>query len=458
MKQIFTLFVLGFMATAAQAQFTEKFENYNDLTSNCWQLTNVQNRTGSEAIEGTTSISSINSDIATINSPYLDFAGPAEVSFRYRLVGDLNGQAARIIEIGTTDKNGFFTLLNSETLNENTATNGTFVFNETVPFTAGTKRLTIRVVSYRGGGNTHVTFDELSVTASLHYSPQSCNTAPVAEDKSFGALTYATFNGDLSASASDANAGETLTFSLETLVTNYGTLVVNPDGTFAFTPNGDFNGGDITFTYKVTDNGYDPLSSNIATATITYAARATLPVVITNFSGSIAGPLAQLTWSVAQNEDGELFEIQKSNDGRNFSTIARVKNTQTAGTDQYNFADVSFKGAAYYRLKVINRNAASSYSKTILLQEKNNSTGNKLTLLQNPVVSTINISYNASFAGTATVSLYTTSGVKVYASTISLQRGTTQTTLATPNKVTPGAYILEVVHGTDRSLVKLVKL
>ncbi|HEY1023244.1 MAG TPA: T9SS type A sorting domain-containing protein, partial [Flavisolibacter sp.] len=232
----------------------------------------------------------------------------------------------------------------------------------------------------------------------------------------------------------------------------------NPDGTFAFTPNGDFNGGDITFTYKVTDNGYDPLSSNIATVTLTYAAKATLPVVITNFSGSIAGSQAQLTWSVAQNQDGELFEVQKSTDGRNFATIARVKNTQTAGAEQYSFADASFKGAAYYRLKVINRNAASSYSKTILLQEKNNSAGNKLTLLQNPVLSTINFSYNASFAGTATISLYTTSGVKVQATTINLQRGVTQTALATPTNVTPGAYILEVVHGTDRSLVKLVKL
>lgn len=458
MKQIFTLFVLGFMATAAKAQFTENFENYSALPSNCWQLTGVQSRSGSQAIEGSTSISSIDADMATISSPYLDFSGPTTVSFQYRLVGELNGQAARIIEIGTTDKNGNFKFITSKTEDNNTTPGETLSFNKNVDFTPGTKRLTIRVVSYRGGGNSHITLDELSVGATLHYSPASCNTAPVAQDLNTGVPTYATFNGNLSAYASDANAGETLTFSLETLVTNYGSLVVNPDGTFAFTPNGDFMGGDIVFTYKVTDNGYDPLSSNIATVTLTYAAKATLPVVMKNFSGSISGPQALLNWSVAQNEDGELFEVQKSNDGKNFATVARVTNTKAVGAEQYNFADASFKGSAYYRLKVVNKNATSSYSKTILLQEKNSNTGNKLTLRQNPVVSSIDITYNASFAGTATVNLYTTSGVKVQATTINLQRGVTQTTIPTHNKVAPGAYILEVVHGTDRSLVKLVKL
>jgi hypothetical protein len=458
MKQIFTLFVFCFFATVTNAQFTEKFENYSALPSNCWQLTEAQSLTGSNAIEGSTSVGSINTETAIISTPYLDFSGATHVSFKYQLSDILKGQASRVIEIGTTDKNGVFTLATSEEVGNNTTPDETFEFKQNVSFPSGTSRFTIRILSVRGGGNAYIIIDDLSVAANLHYNTQPCNTAPVANDVNLGATNYTTYNGNLGGDASDANAGETLTFSLETLVTNNGTLVVNPDGTFTFTPNGDFNGGIITFTYKVTDNGYDPLSSNIATVNITYAAKATLPVIITNFSGSIAGQQAQLAWSVAQNQDGELFEVQKSHDGKNFTTIARVSNTQKAGAEQYSYVDGGFKGIAYYRLKVINKNASSSYSKTIVLQEKNSSTGNSLTLLQNPVLSSIQFSYSTPVAGAATVNLYTTSGVKVFSTTINMQRGTTQTTLATNNKVVAGTYVLEVVHGSERSLVKLVKL
>ncbi|HEV7329624.1 MAG TPA: cadherin-like domain-containing protein [Flavisolibacter sp.] len=459
MKQIFTLVIVSLFALTVNAQFTEKFESYSTLSSNCWQLTATQALTGAEVIEGTSSISSINTETAIISTPHLDFTGASQVSFTYRLSNKLANLATRSIEIGTTDKNGVFVALDNIPLDKNTAQKTNLIFNKSLNFPAGTKRFTIRIVSNQGDGNTLIIIDNLSIsTTNLHYSPQSCNTAPVATDASYATPSYATFYGDLSTFASDANTGESLTFSLEALVTNYGTLVVNPNGTFSFEPNGDFNGGDIMFTYRVTDNGYDPLPSNIATVTINFAAKATLPVSITSFTGSIANQQAQLAWSVAQNQDGEAFEVQKSNDGRNFTTIAQINNTQKAGSEQYNFADANFNATAYYRLKVINKNAAASYSKTVFLQEKNSAGGSKLTLQQNPVVSTINFSYNAAFAGTGTVSLYSTSGVKVFSTSINMQRGLTQTTLSTDNKVAPGAYILEVVHGSDRSLVKLVKL
>jgi hypothetical protein len=57
-----------------------------------------------------------------------------------------------------------------------------------------------------------------------------------------------------------------------------GTVVLNPDGTYAYTPPAGFTGGTITFTYSVSDNGFSPSSSNIATVTIKYAALLMLPV------------------------------------------------------------------------------------------------------------------------------------------------------------------------------------
>lgn len=458
MKQIFTLFVLGFLTTVANAQFTEKFENYSTLTPNGWQLAGVENQNGSSVIEGNASISTVGNHLATIKSPYLDFAGPVEVSFRYRLSGELKNQATRTLEIGTTDIDGKFTAITTKTLDNTTSADKVLAFKETVPFSAGTQRFTIRVVPSHGGGHTQVIFDELSLAARLHYSSQPNNTAPVATDVQKGAPHYATYYGNLNGAASDANAGETLTFSLETLLTHYGSLVVHPDGTFVFTPNEDFNGQDIIFTYYVTDNGYDPLRSNTATVTITYAARVTLPVHIAGFSGSMVNQKAQLAWSVTQNEDGKAFEVEKSGDGRNFATLGVVAATQKPGVEQYSFTDAQFSAIGYYRLKVVNKTGAVSYSKTVLLKEKSDGSTANLSLLQNPVASSIHFTYKASTAGTATVNIYTVSGINVSSARMHMQHGTNQATLQAESKIAPGAYILEVVNGSDRNIVKLVKL
>jgi hypothetical protein len=333
-----------------------------------------------------------------------------------------------------------------------------FLFSQSLDFSAGTKRLTIRITSNMGDGNTHVVIDDLSVSAaSLHYQPQSCNTAPVATDAQFVTPSFATFHGNLSSFASDVNSGESLTFSLNNLAVDAGTLVVNADGTFEFTPYGSFAGGDITFTYFVTDNGYDPLVSNTATVTITFPAKAVLPVHISSFTGSITNQKAQLAWTVTQNEDGSAFEVEKSGDGGNFTTAGVVAASQKAGIEQYNFVDAQFSGIGYYRLKIINKSGAVSYSKTVLLKEKGEAGTTSLTLLQNPVISSINFTYKASAAGTATVSIYTISGIKISTTRINIQGGINQTALQTESKMAPGAYILEVVNGTDRNIAKLVK-
>lgn len=158
------------------------------------------------------------------------------------------------------------------------------------------------------------------------------------------------------------------------------------------------------------------------------------------------------------NEDGDAFEVEKSNDGKRFTTVALVMTTQKAGAEQYSYSDAGFKSTAYYRLKMINKNATATYSKTIVLNEKSEDNKNNLTLVQNPVTSVISFTYQATAAGTANVNLYTASGGKVFSTRINVQNGLTQTTLAADNKITTGAYILEVVNGAERSITKLVKL
>ncbi|HET7897331.1 MAG TPA: Ig-like domain-containing protein, partial [Flavisolibacter sp.] len=418
MKQIFTLLSVLFFAVSANAQFTENFENYSSLSGNCWKLSMTNPSTTSPVINGNASIGVDPTNASEITTPYLDFTGTTTIAFKYQLNNKLNNNSSRTVQVGTTDVNGSFTLLNSFTLDKTDNAKTTVAYSQNFTIT-GTKRFTIRVNAQSGDGNSYIVFDDLSVsTATKHYNA-FCNTAPVATNANFATVSYAPFTGTLAGNATDAN-GETLTFAADTLPLSSGTLVINPNGTFVFTPLGSFVGGAVKFTYYVTDNGYDPARSNTATVTITFPAKAALPVNISNFSGAVAGNKAQITWSVTQNEEGNYFQLEKSTDGKTFTAAAVVMNTGKSGAETYNFADASQNGAVYYRLKVVNKSAAFFYSRTIALQQAGEAKASNLTLLQNPVTSTLNFSYQSVSNSTGVVNIYNMSGVKVASSQLTL--------------------------------------
>ena len=66
---------------------------------------------------------------------------------------------------------------------------------------------------------------------------------------------------------------------------SHGTLALNPDGSFTYTPAGNFNGGD-SFTYRASDGG---LESNLATVTLTVSAVNDPPTVTVAAGGTCGG-------------------------------------------------------------------------------------------------------------------------------------------------------------------------
>jgi VCBS repeat-containing protein len=96
------------------------------------------------------------------------------------------------------------------------------------------------------------------------------NTAPVANGDSYSTPYVTTLNvaaAGVLGNDTDAN-GDALTAVLVAGPTN-GSLTLNANGSFSYTPNSGFSGND-TFTYKASDGA---LQSNTATVTITVGAQ-----------------------------------------------------------------------------------------------------------------------------------------------------------------------------------------
>ena len=104
----------------------------------------------------------------------------------------------------------------------------------------------------------------ISETVTVVISGAADNSAPVAADDGVSGDEDTVINGNVLANDTDAN-GDALTATLVSDVSN-GTLALNTDGSFTYTPNANFNGTD-SFTYFANDGTVD--SATQATVTLT---------------------------------------------------------------------------------------------------------------------------------------------------------------------------------------------
>jgi hypothetical protein len=88
-------------------------------------------------------------------------------------------------------------------------------------------------------------------------------------------------------------------------------------------------------------------------------ALAPLPVHFIGFDAKKNLGGTQLTWKVAGEENVNRYEVERSTDGRNFSTVASVS---TGKKDTYTYLDAQSASTVYYRIKNVDNDGKFKYS------------------------------------------------------------------------------------------------
>ncbi|MGC4101473.1 LamG-like jellyroll fold domain-containing protein [Ferruginibacter sp.] len=112
-----------------------------------------------------------------------------------------------------------------------------------------------------------------------------------------------------------------------------------------------------------------------------------LPVTLVSFYGSKQNNDAQLQWITANEINIKRYEVERSDDGRNFIAIGSVN----PGNTTYSFTDAnvfSSRALVYYRLRSVDIDARFTYSPIIKLATKVNA----LNIFPNPVKDVVTIS------------------------------------------------------------------
>ncbi|MCV7283088.1 tandem-95 repeat protein, partial [Mycolicibacterium flavescens] len=139
---------------------------------------------------------------------------------------------------------------------------GTYTYTPNADFN-GTDSFTYRATDAEGA---------ISTVATISITVRPVNDAPVASDDSIVTDEDAPYSGSVSTSDID---GDTVTTAVDQDV-EHGTLVLNADGTFTYTPDENFYGTD-SFTYRASD-GNGGLTTGTVTITVEAVNDAATPV------------------------------------------------------------------------------------------------------------------------------------------------------------------------------------
>ncbi|MGC4103932.1 T9SS type A sorting domain-containing protein [Ferruginibacter sp.] len=169
-----------------------------------------------------------------------------------------------------------------------------------------------------------------------------------------------------------------------------------------------------------------------------------LPVNLISFNGNRYTATTQLHWITANQGTGDKFEVQRSFNGSQFTSIATVKGSTAS---QYDFTDSIIAPVLYYRLKLVAGNGNSTYSNILVFKD---GMQNDIRLVNNPVTNDqIAIKITAATTGKLQLLLTDISGKKIMVKDITVTQGSTLLNIPLPANTARGIYTLQAV-GMDQ--------
>lgn len=153
----------------------------------------------------------------------------------------------------------------------------------------------------------------------------------------------------------------------------------------------------------------------------------------------------QLDWKVYSENKVKTYEIERSGDGRSYTTVGSLPALYNNTSDgDYGFFDANpLAGTSYYRIKNNDLDGRSAYS--IVIRVNRNKSIQGLSLYPNPVLNRI-VSLQGSDLGRGSykISIFGANGQEIYKQQIKHNGGTISQTIELPSTISKGVYMFSV--------------
>ncbi len=183
-----------------------------------------------------------------------------------------------------------------------------------------------------------------------------------------------------------------------------------------------------------------------------------LPVTLSAFTGRYSNGVSILDWQTSQEINSDHFELFKSNDGQDFSLVAKIKSAGFSSVvKNYSYQDNSPNSGqyVYYRLKQIDIDGKYTFSSIVKLAVGKSTA---VTVYPNPFNSNFTVSFSAEKTALATLKLISSTGQLMFSKMISVNKGNNSILINNLPSITPGIYYMSVSNDELNFNSKLQKL
>jgi hypothetical protein len=182
---------------------------------------------------------------------------------------------------------------------------------------------------------------------------------------------------------------------------------------------------------------------------------APLSVKMKSFEGWKGIDYNLLTWVTSTETNNQYFEIQRSLDGNNYSTLGRIEGSLNSSVEKrYSYKDNEPLYIGYYRLKQVDASGNTTYSRVVRIIRP--VTATLTARFENPVHDVLKASLQTSEAGAARVQIVDVTGKTMLTGSIQLQKGNNQY-ISDLGKLTPGTYYLVITKDDTRKTFPFIK-
>lgn len=218
--------------------------------------------------------------------------------------------------------------------------------------------------------------------------------------------------------------------------TDYPTGISSPGGVFGETITVDPIDGAVTVSvpYNTVDNAG---ATSIVPGYVDVPFSTLLPVTLVSFTAEPEGDIAYLVWTTTEETNSDYFEVQYSQNSKNWVVLENLKASGTSKTHRnYNYTHSSpLSGTNYYRLKMVDRDGTFAYSRiqSIRLEQI------EVSVYPNPVSEILYIK-GINIGAIKDVVISNLDGKILYQSALSSKDGISVRSLA------PGMYLFKILN------------
>lgn len=209
----------------------------------------------------------------------------------------------------------------------------------------------------------------------------------------------------------------------------------------------------------ITEGGYrsnefigDPGPQNSpgfsAYTAVTFAGdKGTVPVTLTDFTGSYQKNIVRLQWLTSQESNIDKYEILRSTDGAQFGKIGSVSANNFDLAQTYSFEDLSPNaGNNFYKLAIVGMDGSIEYSKIVNIKISEAITFNAYMTAGNRI---LKLDWKTQGAAPITLEINNMAGQKIYQSTLN-PNGSGTHTIDLKQTLKPGVYAISVYQAGEK--------